>query len=336
MLLVAAFCVGSSPAAEDYVVGEGDILKITVYNHPDLESTVRVEGGGTISFPLIGQVSVNGLTVSRVAEVLAARLADGYLVNPQMGVFVQEFRSRKATIMGKVMKPGLYELHGQTTFLELLSKTGGLEPEAGDRAFIKRKADRAGVEGKVIVVDLKRLIEKGDTALDVAIMDGDSIFVAEAGIFYITGEVKKPNAYKLEAGTTVIKAITVAGGFTDQAARDRVLVVRAEEGDEETIRVGAGGASWDAAIRNGDSIYVPKAGVFYVTGEVKKGGAYAFEKGTTVLKAITVAGGFTDKASKGRVRIIRIVDGEEETLKKVSFDDPVYPDDVLVVPESFF
>lgn len=336
MLLVAAFCVGPSPAAEDYVVGEGDILKITVYNHPDLESTVRVEGGGTISFPLIGQVSVNGLTVSRVAEVLAARLADGYLVNPQLGVFVQEFRSRKATIMGKVMKPGLYELHGQTTFLELLSKTGGLEPEAGDRAFIKRKADRAGVEGKVIVVDLKRLIEKGDTALDVAIMDGDSIFVAEAGVFYITGEVKKPNAYKLEAGTTVIKAITVAGGFTDQAARDRVLVVRAEGGDEETIRVGAGGASWDAAIRNGDSIYVPKAGVFYVTGEVKKGGAYAFEKGTTVLKAITVAGGFTDKASKGRVRIIRIVDGEEETLKKVSFDDPVYPDDVLVVPESFF
>jgi polysaccharide export outer membrane protein len=336
MLLAVAVCAGPSPAAKDYVVGEGDILKIRVYDHPDLETIVRVEGGGTISFPLIGQVNVNGLTVSRVAEVLAERLADGYLVNPQLGVFIQEYRSRKATIMGQVKKPGLYELRGQTTFLELLSKTGGLEPEAGDRAFIKRKPDRTGVEGKVIVVDLKRLIEKGDTSLDVAIMDGDSIFVAEAGVFYITGEVKKPDAYKLEAGTTVIKAITVAGGFTDHAARDKVIVVRADGGDEESILIGTGGSSWDAPIKNGDSIYIPKAGVFYVTGEVKKAGAYAFEKGTTVLKAITVAGGFTDKASKGRVRIIRVVDGEERKLKKVSFDDPVYPDDVLVVPESFF
>jgi polysaccharide export outer membrane protein len=333
---ILAMTTSAAVHAQDYVVGEGDILKITVYDHDDLETVVRVEGGGTISFPLIGQVRVGGLTVSRVTEVLAERLADGYLVNPQLGVFVQEFRSRKSTIMGKVRRPGLYELHGQTTFLELLSKAGGLDLSAGDRAFIKRKPEGRGEEGKVVVVDLKLLIEKGDTTHDVAIMDGDSIFIAEAGVFYITGEVKRPNAYKLEKGTTVIKAITIAGGFTDTAARDRVIVVRAAGGAEETITIGTGGASWDNPILNGDSIYIPKAGTFYVTGEVKKAGAYAYETGTTVLKAITVAGGFTDKASKGKVRIIRIVDGEEKTLKKVGLDDPVFPDDVLVVPESFF
>ena len=79
-----------------------------------------------------------------------------------------------------------------------------------------------------------------------------------------------------------------------------------------------------------------KAGVFYVTGEVKNPGAYNFEQGSTVLKAVTLAGGFTDRASEGRIKIIRKTGGEEETIKRVRMDDPVYPDDVIVVPESFF
>jgi capsular exopolysaccharide synthesis family protein len=298
------FAAGSAQSlhAQEYVVGEGDVLKISVYDHPDLETVVRVGGAGAITFPLIGSVKVDGLTVSGVTGALEARLADGYLVNPQVAVFMQEYRSKKTTIMGKVARPGLYELHGQTTFLGLLSKAGGLTPDAGDRAVVKRKPRAGGGDGDVIVIDLKRLIERGDTFLDAAIMDGDSVFVGEAGEFFITGEVMRPDAYKFEEGITLIKAIMTAGGFTDRAARDHVIIVRDQGGEEESIQIWGDSTSFDAPVKRGDSIHVPKAGVFYVTGEVKSAGSYTYEEKTTVLKAITVAGGFTDQAAEGRMR----------------------------------
>jgi polysaccharide biosynthesis/export protein len=243
--------------AQDYIVGEGDVLKITVYDHDDLTTVARVSGDGVIVLPLIGPIDVKGLTLSQISQKIAALLSDGYIVNPQVNIFIQEFRSKKAFIMGEVTKPGLYVLPGQTTFLSVLSEAGGLTKEAGYKAIIKRKVNPSDRNEEIITIDLKRLIEKGDTSLDVPIMDGDSIYITKAGVFYVTGEVKKPDAYK-------------------------------------------------------------------------------FEEGTTVIKAITMGGGFSDKASKGRVKIIRKKAGKEEVLEKVSMDEPVLPDDVIVVPESFF
>lgn len=255
--LILAFCLATVCLAQDYVVGEGDLLKITVYDHDDLTTTARVSGDGLIVLPLIGQVAVKGLTVSQITVKISALLADGYIVNPQVNVFIQEFRSKKAFIMGEVNKPGLYVLPWQTTFLALLSEAGGLTKDAGDRAIIKRKSGAPDGNERAITLDLRRLVEKGETSLDVPINDGDSIYIAKARVFYINGEIKKPDAYKYEDGTTIIMAVTMAGGFTD-------------------------------------------------------------------------------KASKGRVKIIRKVDGREEVIEKARMDEPVLPDDVIVVPESFF
>lgn len=242
---------------QDYIIGEGDVLKITVYDHPDLTTVERVTGEGTISFPLIGQVEVAGLTTFEISEKISTFLTNGYIVNPQVTVFIQEFKSKKASIMGQVNRPGLYELPGTTTFLELLSKAGGLTKDAGDKAIIKRKTVSPDKNENSIVIDLKKLIETGDISLDIPIADGDSIYIQKAGFFFVTGEVKKPDAYRYEDGTTIIKAITLAGGFTD-------------------------------------------------------------------------------KASTGRVKIIRKIHGKERILGKVKMDEPVLPDDVIVVPESFF
>jgi len=116
------FSVGECLAVTGgYVVGEGDVLKITVYDHPDLETKVRVNGDGQILMPLLGHVDVAGLTVSQISKKLAKMLADGYLVNPQVNVFIEEYGSKKAVILGMVNKPGLYELKGPTTLLELIS-----------------------------------------------------------------------------------------------------------------------------------------------------------------------------------------------------------------------
>jgi polysaccharide export outer membrane protein len=240
------------PHAQDYVVGERDVLRITVYDHPDLAIIARVSGEGTISFPLIGEVRVAGLTIPQIANRISELLAGGYIVNPQVIVFIEEFRSKKATIIGEVAKPGLYELPGQTTLLELLSRAGGLTKDAGDKAIIKRKT----VQGEQsFTIDLKRLIDKGDTSLDMSLQDGDSIYIQKAGFMYVTGEVKKPDAYKCDEGTTVLKAVTMAGGFTDKAAEKRIKIKRKEGGKESTLeRVGL-----DELVRPDDVIIVPES-----------------------------------------------------------------------------
>lgn len=252
VVLVFLCMISSSLFAQDYIVGERDVLRITVYDNPDLTTVARVSGEGTILFPLIGEVKVAGLTIPQIARKIADLLADGYIVNPQVIVFIEEFRSKKVTIIGEVSKPGLYELPGQTTLLELLSKAGGLTKDSGDKAIVKRKIS----EGEqTITVNLKQLIEKGDTSIDLTLQDGDSIYIPKAGFFYVTGEVKKPDAYKFEEGTTVIKAVTMAGGFTDKAATKRIKIKRKEDGKEVLLeRVG-----FDDLIKPDDVIIVPES-----------------------------------------------------------------------------
>jgi len=245
------------PFCQKYIIGEGDILVIRVYDNEELDTTVRVGDDGIINMQLLGQVKVSGMDVSSIASHIEGLLADGYLILPQVNVFVEEYRSKKVTILGQVDQPGLYELQGPISLLELISKAGGLTEDAGGLITIKRKAIINDDEKKVVTIDIERLIEQGDTLLNISIQDGDSIYIDKAGVFFITGEVKKP-------------------------------------------------------------------------------GSYRYEDKPTVLKALTLAGGFTDHGAPGRIRIIRIIDGKEVILKNVSMDELVLPDDVIVVPETYF
>ncbi len=250
--VLAILVVPTVVFSQDYTVGERDVLRITVYDNPDLNTVARVSGEGAILFPLLGEVKVAGLTVPQIAKKISGLLSDGYIVNPHVIIFIEEFRSKKTTVIGEIAKPGLYELPGRTTLLELLSTAGGLTKDAGDKAIVKRKTP----EGEqAINVDLRRMIEKGDTSIDVVLKDGDSVYIPKAGFFYVTGEVKKPDAYRFEEGTTLIKAISMAGGFTDKAAEKRIKIKRKENGQETTLeKVG-----FDELVRPDDVIMVPES-----------------------------------------------------------------------------
>jgi len=232
LLLSASPLVTAS--ASNYLVGAGDVLRIAVYDHADLTTTVRVNSDGTILYPLIGTVAVGGQTVTQVAATLGSALTDGFIVNPQVSVFIEEFRSRKAFIMGQVRTPGIYELSGPSTLLELISKAGGLTSGAGETVSIKRKAGPDGAE-QTFTASLQSLDKEGPSSLDVPIFDGDSVFVTESGTLYVTGQVNRPNAYKLDKETSVIKAITMAGGFTPLAAQRRVKIIRRINGSETVM-----------------------------------------------------------------------------------------------------
>ena len=154
LLALAALLGGADrAAAAEYLVGPEDVLEISVYGNPDLDTLVRVEDDGVIRFPLVGAVAVGGKSVSDISTELAARLADGYLVRPYVTVFVREFRSRTVVVMGQVQRPGLYELSGPLTVIEAISKAGGFTDLAAERRLrILRKAD--GEEQTLTRVDI--------------------------------------------------------------------------------------------------------------------------------------------------------------------------------------
>jgi polysaccharide export outer membrane protein len=252
--IVFSLCGPSLADEAGYVVGEGDVLKVMVYDHPDLTTIVRVSGGGTIAFPLIGLIQVKGLNVDQIAQKVADQLSKGYVVRPQVSVFIEEFRSKKVTIIGEVGRPGLYELSGSTSLMELISQAGGLTQNYGNTVTIRRKTTPEKEE-KSININLKDVLESGGASLDVPILDGDSVVVSKASTFYVTGEVREPDAYKYEDGTTVIKAITIAGGFTNLAARRKVKIYREIDGKKHVAEK----VSMDMPILPGDVIVVPES-----------------------------------------------------------------------------
>jgi polysaccharide export outer membrane protein len=256
-IVVVMFLFGwvSAAVGQDYVVGGADVLAVTVYDNDDLNTVARVSSEGTIIMPLVGRVKVAGLKVSEVVKQITAMYADGYLVDPQVTVFVQEYRSSKATVLGEVNQPGLHELQGSISFLEVISKAGGFTHEAGNVAIVKRQKNGQGVDPDVITINLKKLVEQGDLSMDLPIHNGDRIYVKKAPVFYVSGQVRRPDAYKLEQGTTIIKAITLAGGFTDKAAPAKVKIVRKVNNREEITEH----VKMDALVQPEDVIVVPES-----------------------------------------------------------------------------
>ena len=338
VLCACAAALAPAPAgSEEYLLGEGDILQITVFGHADLTTTVRVPPEGSVRFPLIGSIGAAGLTAGQLAAAITAGLADGFIVDPQVTVAVQEYRMKQAGIVGRVNRPGQYDFRGRLTFLELLSRAGGLAADAGAQAFVRRQA-APGAPATELTVDLKALVRRGDLSGDIEIRDGDIATVPEAGSFFLTGEVRRPGELRFEEGMSVMRAITLAGGFSERAVTDRVTVLRAEGERERMLELDLAAASAEGSLRRGDIIVVAaaRAEVCYVTGEVKNAGAYPCGRETDVLKAVTLAGGFTDAAAKGKIRIVRRVGGQEQVRERVGLEEPVLANDVLVVPKSFF
>jgi polysaccharide export outer membrane protein len=241
MFLFFVLMAGMVPAsfAQDYIIGEGDLIRISVYENDDLITQARVSGEGVINFPLVGTVSIGGLTVPEAEKKIEAQLSQGYIINPHVAIFIAEYRSRKVTLLGEVNKPGIVELSGNVTLLEGLSKAEGLTQNAGDSIVIKRKT-KDGKDGEYITINLKDLTEKGDPASNPFLLDGDSVFITKSGFVYVTGEVNKPGAYKVEKDTTVLKAIALAGGLTDKAAPKRTEMNRKQNGEDKKFKVQMG------------------------------------------------------------------------------------------------
>ena len=166
---------------------------------------------------------------------------------------------------------------------------------------------------------------------------------------FVVGEVRRPGAYPLMGGMSLIEVLATAGSTT-QTASSVAIIVRAgpstgpvlpgDDSDAEVIRVNlrelqSGVLARNVKLRAGDTVFVPRAETVYVFGEVRRPGQYPMETDTTVLQALSMAGGSTEFGALNRVRISRIVDGEQRELR-VKLEDVVQPGDTIIVPERFF
>jgi len=261
-ICLALLFLGQTPVVlKDYKIGPTDVLKITVFGEPDLERSVRVAADGSISYPLVGRVEVVGLTPSELEDKLGKLLGDSYLVNPQVSVAVLEYNSQKVYVLGAVKEPGYYDLKGPTTILEIISRAGGITNEGGKNIIITIKNSDGQAEVKV--VDRDKLLSKGEVSLDVPVKGGDVVYIPRAEEVYVLGEVKKPGAVPYQENLTLLQAVSVAGGLTDQAAPRRTRIIRAQGAERSTLDVNLKqileDATKDIKLLPNDVVVVPRS-----------------------------------------------------------------------------
>lgn len=244
---------GQSNQSRD-VLGGGDSVKITVFQNPDFTTQARITERGTITFPLLGEVPIAGLTTAGAAARIAQLLVHGkYVRNPQVSLNVVQVRSRQVSVLGQVVRPGRYAIDDTNLKLtDVLALAGGVAPDGDDNVTVLEHRS-----GKVqrITVDLAQLYRIGNLSQDVVLQGGDEIYVPRAPVFYIYGEVNRAGAYRLQPGMTVMQALSVGGGVTLRGT-ERGLEIRRKSPDATLRRIQARATD---QIEPDDVIYVKES-----------------------------------------------------------------------------
>ncbi|MQA29571.1 MAG: hypothetical protein GEU82_06995 [Luteitalea sp.] len=262
VLLAAMMSAVIGGQTSDYVLGAQDVLAVTLRDRPEFSGEYVLQNDGTFAFPLVGTIAAGGRTVSAVETELRNRLADGYFKNPQILVAIHQHRSQRIFVVGEVEKPGNYPLSGDTTLLQVLTLAGPLSVNAGDEVIVVRpKADRLaqgpvlpadGSGAEVSRVDLEKL-QSGQLVEDLPLHNGDTIFIPKAEHVFVFGQVKSPGSYPVRKQTTVLQALSLAGGLSDRGSTNRIKVVRIVDGKEKEVRV-----KLNDLLQPNDTIIVPE------------------------------------------------------------------------------
>jgi polysaccharide export outer membrane protein len=247
----------------EYMIGPRDLLEIKVFELPELNQTVRVSEDGSITLPLLGNVQIGGLTKDGVERKLAELLEAKYLKNAQLSVFIKEYQSKRVAIIGAVEKPGMYELVGRQTLLQMISQAGGFKDTSSNEIFVLREG-KNGITAS-IAIDLEDLTVNGNQKLNIPLQANDVINVPVDRIIniYVFGQVKNAGALqvKMSKKITLLQAIAQAGGLTDGASKRGVSIKRTDKsGREIKMKVNLkdiiNGKKPDIELKEGDVVYV--------------------------------------------------------------------------------
>jgi polysaccharide biosynthesis/export protein len=253
----------SSPA--DYLIGPADLLEVKVYESDKLSDTVRVSSRGSITLPLIGNVYVSDLSAREAEQLIETELQNkGYIVDPNVTVFIKEYNSKQVSVVGYVGSPGTYSLEGRETLLDVLVEAKGFSDQAGRTIYVNRTESSGN--GQTYMVDLEELLLKGNSNLNIDLKPGDVIYVPSSGNVYIAGAVRKTGSYPLKGEfTTLSQIITTAGGTSSYANNSDVKIIRyLGDGEREIMQVDLGkilnGEGEDILVKDRDAIIVGASG----------------------------------------------------------------------------
>ncbi len=219
------------------ILGGGDSVRITVFQNPDLTTETRISERGTITFPLIGEISLAGLTPAGAEARIAKQLIEGkFVLKPQVSLNVIRVRSRQVSVLGQVARPGRYALDDISSSLtDILALAGGISPTGDDNVtvMITRNGKTAKLE-----INVPSMYRTGDLSRNIQLESGDAIFVQRAPVFYIYGEVQHAGTYRLEPAMTVMQALSVGGGVTSRGT-DRGLKIHRRMPDGAVAKLDA-------------------------------------------------------------------------------------------------
>jgi polysaccharide export outer membrane protein len=259
-----------------------------------------------VSFPILGKVKASATTTLELERKLTVLLADGILKRPQVTVTVGEYGSQKVFVTGEVQRPGQYSLKADRSLLALLGDVGALGSNVGHEVIVVRPPAGAPIAtGPVVPLSLTE--EPGKTPATE------------------TSSKETPSATSPAEAAAQDSGIPGLPFVAPGSEVFRISLLELQSGNPEK----------NITLRAGDTVYFPKASQVYVMGSVARPGPYRYQEGMTVLQALTLAGGATERGSAGRTKVVRIVNGKK-VEKKVKATELVLPEDTLVVPERFF
>ncbi|MBU1222284.1 MAG: polysaccharide export protein EpsE [Gammaproteobacteria bacterium] len=211
-------------ADNDYRMGTGDVLRITVYGQPDLTTEARVGESGSITFPLIGEVKLAGTTPAQGETEIAQRLSKGGFINePFVTLNVVQYRSQQISVLGRVNRPGKFTLEKVSRVTDVLALAGGIAADGADTVTLVRTRDG---KPEYRDIDVIALFQPGGEASNELVQDGDIINVSRQPMFYIYGEVNRPGAFRLEQNMSVVQALSMGGGVNARGTQRGLRILR--------------------------------------------------------------------------------------------------------------
>ena len=245
----ASSSVASAPA--EYRLGAGDVLRISVYQNPDLLLETRVSEAGIVSYPLLGNIRIGGLSVTQAEKLITDGLKSGnFIKNPQVTIAILQVKGNQASVLGQVNRPGRFPIEtADMRLTDLLANAGGVAPTGGDQLVLS--GVRAGKPFRA-EIDLPTIFASGGESQDMLIQNGDVIWVDRAPMVYIYGEVQRPGPMRLERRMTLMQTLASGGGLNLRGTEKGIRVHRkGAEGKVQMLQL-----PMDEALKDGDVVYV--------------------------------------------------------------------------------
>jgi len=244
----------STTASAEYRLGSGDVLRISVYQNPDLTLETRVSEAGVLSFPLLGIVRLGGLSVTQAEKLIADGLKNGNFVKqPQVTIVVLQVKGNQASVLGQVNRPGRFPIEvADMRLTDLLANAGGV---ASTGAEVLVLTGTRGGQPYRVEIDLPAVFAPGGRGQDIFIQNGDVLWVDRAPMVYIYGEVQRPGPMRLERGMTLMQSLATGGGLNQRGTEKGIRVHRkSPDGKVQIIQ-----PAMDEALKDGDVVYVKES-----------------------------------------------------------------------------